>query len=299
MNPIRKIIRKLGEQCWALGFVRGGMQSVMEDDSLQVDWVHMPKDRWFADPFVLEVKDNEIQLLVEDYAYAKAKGIISLLKINRQTMEITARKELLELPTHLSFPCILRKDGHIYVYPESAQSWRLDMYEYHPGTETLTFYKTICDDTVWDSCITEYFGEPLLFTANKNDYYLDIYANNSKTQRFEPFVLGGVKSELPNSRMGGQLFKWKDKIYYPAQDCSRGYGSAIAIKEVKCEDGKFTTQVVKTIQSPHPTMTLGMHTLNEYKGVVMIDVRGSRYVLGRIVDALVKMKKNIKHEKRR
>lgn len=293
MNPIRKIVRKIGAQCWALGFVRGGMQSVMEEDSLQVDWVKMPKDRWFADPFVLEVTSNEIQLLVEDYAYDKAKGIISLLKINRQTMEITTRKELLELPTHLSFPCILRKDGHIYVYPESAQSGRLDMYEYHQESETLTFFQTICDDVVWDSCITEYFGDSLLFTANKSDYCLDIYANSPKTQRFEPFA--EVKSKLPNSRMGGQLFQWKDKIYYPAQDCSKGYGSAIAIKEVKEKDGKFTTQVVKTIQSPHPSMTLGMHTLNEYKGVAVIDVKGYKHsFFGKMIGKLLTYKKHLK-----
>ena len=125
-----KKIKDWASQGWALGFVRGGMAVIMESEHFEVDWVKMPKDRWFADPFVLDVKDDEILLLVEDYGYEKRKGIISLLHIDRISMEITARKELLELPTHLSFPAIWRKEGHVYVYPESARSGRLDLYEY-------------------------------------------------------------------------------------------------------------------------------------------------------------------------
>ena len=107
MKIIQKI-KNLGNACWALGFVRGGMQAVMEPDHLDVDWVKMPKDRWFADPFVLDVTDAEILLLVEDYGYDTRKGIISLLHINRATMEIMSRKVILETPTHLSFPAIWR-----------------------------------------------------------------------------------------------------------------------------------------------------------------------------------------------
>ena len=132
------MIRKLGTQRWALGFVRDGIKSVMESDHLEVDWVKMPEDRWFADPFVLDVTDVEILLLVEDYAYATRKGVISLLHINRATMRIVSRKVLLELPTHLSFPAIFRKNEHVYIYPESARSGKLDMYEYHSETETLS-----------------------------------------------------------------------------------------------------------------------------------------------------------------
>lgn len=53
MRIIQKI-KNLGNARWALGFVRGGMQAVMESDHLDVDWVKMPKDRWYADPFILK-----------------------------------------------------------------------------------------------------------------------------------------------------------------------------------------------------------------------------------------------------
>lgn len=287
-------IKGLAGQKWALGFVRGGMDAVMEDNRMDVDWVKMPKDRWFADPFVLEVTKDEIQLLVEELEYAKRKGIISLLHINRATMEITVRKPLLELPTHLSFPAIWRKDGHVYVYPESAKSGRLDMYEYHAGKEELTFAKTICDNVIWDSYITEAFGEPMLFTAAHDDMILDIYKWDERKERFVPNQQIG--SDIKNSRMGGAVFEYKGEMYYPAQNCEAAYGGAIDIKCIELENERVKElKTVKHLESPHPTMKLGMHTMNEYKGVVVIDVKGYRYgKLGAFFTKLVNLKKKLK-----
>lgn len=289
-------IRSLTDGCWALGFVRGGLQTVMEADHLDVDWVKMPEDRWFADPFVLDVTDEEILLLVEDYPYATKKGVISQLHINRKTMEITSRKVLLDLPHHLSFPAIWRKDGHIYVYPESAKSGRLDMYEYSAKKEELTFVKTICDDVIWDSYITEAFGEQLLFTGahTNNDYILDIYRWDNKKERFLHF--DEVHSRFKNSRLGGALFEYKGEMYYPAQNCERVYGGAIDIKRIELENERIRElETVKHLESPHPTMKLGMHTMNEYKGVVVIDVKGYRFGwIGAMMARLVSLKKRLR-----
>ena len=287
-----------GDTRWAIGFVRGGMSSLMEGDCLAVDWVKMPKDRWYADPFVLDVIDDEILLLVEDYSHTSRKGIISLLHINRATMEITARKELLNLPTHLSFPAILRKNGHVYVYPESAHSGRLDMYEYHADSETLSFVKTICNDVVWDSYITESFGDSYLFTAACNDYQLDIYRWNIDGECYLPYQV--IPSAKPNSRLGGAIYEYKGAYYYPAQDCSRNYGCAIDVKRIDYVNGKFDVTAIKHLVSPHPDYQLGMHTINEYKGVTVIDVYGYRYGwIGALIAKIVKLKKNLKYGKKR
>lgn len=289
-----KIIQELARERWALGFIHGGMDAVMrgisQEKRLEVDWVKMPKDRWYADPFLLDVTETEILLLVEDYAYDAGKGVISLLHIDRESMEITSRKVLLEKNTHLSFPAILRRNGHMYVYPESAQSGKLDMYEYHQNVESLTFYKTICDDIVWDSWITEFFGKPLLFTTAKNNYQLDIYCWDTKIKRYVPCMQ--IPSEKPNSRLGGAIFEYEQEYYYPAQDCSRNYGSAIDIKRINYSEGKFELSVIKHLTLSHPNYQLGMHTLNEYKGVVVIDVHGFRYGwFGAIIAKIAKCKK--------
>ena len=286
-------IKQLGAHRWAIGFVKGGMAAVMESDQLECEWVQMPNDRWFADPFVLDVTDKEILLLVEDFAYSTRKGMISLLHIDRASMEITSRKVLLDLPTHLSFPAISRKDGRVYVSPESAQSGQLNLYEYHPTTETLSFVKTICDDVVWDSYITDAFGEPYLFTATHDDYQLDIYSWDKNADRYVPYQ--SVPSDNPNSRLGGAVFEYKGRYYYPAQDNSTNYGGAIDIKKIDFKEGLFSTKIVKHITSPHPKYPLGIHTINEYKGLVVIDVKGYKHQwIGPIITRFVNFKKRFK-----
>lgn len=294
---LKQLFKRYTEQNWALGFVRGGMHSVMESDHFDVDWVKMPKDRWFADPFVLDVTDDEILLLVEDFGYNVHKGVISLLRINRTTMEITSRKVLLEIPTHLSFPIILRKDGHIYVYPESMGSGRLVMYEYLPESQTMKFVKPICDDKVWDSVMVDDFGEQLLFTSAHGDDILDIYRWNEKKQRYISYFQ--IPSDIPNCRMGGNVFKYKGQYYYPAQYNEKTYGGALDIKPLKEEGGKLKVEgVVKRIESPNMRYPLGLHTLNEYKGVVVIDVKGYRYgKMGSLLNSILNLKKVFRHAK--
>lgn len=262
---------------WTIGFVEGGISAIMNSDSIEAKWICLPCSRWFADPFILDVTDFEIQVLVEDFEYAKGKAVISLLKINKETMKIINRKVLLDLPTHLSFPCIIRKDGEIYIYPENCTSGRLDMYRYNPQLETVSFYKTICRDSVWDSVITTDFGEPLLFTARQDDYHLDIYTWDEVEKIF--VYNQSVHSDLPNSRMGGQLFRYRGNICYPAQDCSQNYGGAIDIKKIDYnhETQSFTCSTIKKLQSPHRLFQLGLHTLNEYKGYAVVDAQGYRY----------------------
>lgn len=118
-------------KAWALGFVRGGMDAVMSDSPLKIDVVRNPyKDRWFADPFVLDVTDTKIMLLVEELRYSHPVGRIAKLTIDRKSMAIEKMDIILECPKHLSFPNIFRKGGKVYVYPENCQSGALNIYEY-------------------------------------------------------------------------------------------------------------------------------------------------------------------------
>ncbi len=269
-----KIFQKIWTKCWTIGIVEGGISSIMTNDVLDVKWLKLPKDRWFADPFVLDVVGDEMYLLVEDFEYAKSKAAISLLKIDRQTMTIISRKIVLDLPTHLSFPYILRKNGEIFVCPENCQGEGLVMYEFDKTNERLLPYKKICGDIVWDSVLTYRFGEPLLFTANKDDYHLDIYKKTGDFFCFHKTIV----SKNKDSRMAGDVFEYEGNYYYPAQDCSNGYGESVVIKEVFVENGEVSIgNTVKRFRSTNKRMPLGFHTLNEYKGIAVVDACGWRY----------------------
>lgn len=294
---MKSLYKRMLRSRWELGLVRGGMDSILGDKPLEVDWIINPyPDRWFADPFILDVTDDYVYVLAEEYAFETRKGRIAKLSVNRRTCKIDDCVILLELPTHLSFPNILRKEGHVYVYPESCYSGKLDLYEYDPQQEKLVFEQTICDDAVWDSSIANVSEIPLLFTSRTNDYYLDIYSWDPERSRF--VFSQSIPSSDKSSRMAGQPFVYRGKTYIPTQYCEKVYGGGVVIKEVQPEGDTFSFKTVKRLESPHPKRRLRMHTLNEYKGVAIIDVGGYDHPwFGQTMLTLDRFWKRIKNKK--
>ena len=291
---MRKLYSRLIRARWELGFVRGGLDGVFADGRLQVDWIINPyRDRWFADPFILDVTEDYVFVLAEEYAFKTQKGRIAKLTINRRTHRIEDYSILLELPTHLSFPSILRKDGKVFVYPESCQSGRLCLYELNSQQDKLIYVQTICDDSVWDSVIVDLTGSPQLFTANKSDYSLDIYNWDTEKSRF--IFSQSIPSTDKSSRMAGQLFEFHGKTFMPSQYCEKVYGGGVIIKEIVVDAGSYSFKEVKKMESPHPKRRIRLHTLNEYKGMVIIDVGG--YDFPFLAGLLRKMTKRLKQVK--
>ena len=49
---IKHLAGRLNKRYWALGFVMNGLEGIMNDNPILVEWLKMPKDGWFADPFL-------------------------------------------------------------------------------------------------------------------------------------------------------------------------------------------------------------------------------------------------------
>lgn len=293
MKFLKSLFRRLTRTSWHLGIVNGGLPGVFSDNPLDVSWVKNPyKDRWFADPFILDVSDEKYFVLAEEVRYEHPKGRIVRLTIDRGSLAIEKRETLLETNTHLSFPNIYRRDGRIFITPENAQEGKQHAYEYDVTTGTLRFVQTICEDCVWDATVTDAFDSRLLmFASHKSDYSLDIYEWNEEVKRFVPFK--SVPSTERNSRMGGAVFSYGGQFYAPFQNCERTYGGNLDIKAVKYEGDSFEFSTVKQLFSPHPKFNEGLHTLNEYKGVVIIDVIGYNSWVGKKVSVVVGLAKRL------
>lgn len=278
---IKRIIRELNYSYYTIGFVRGGKDALMSSNKskIEADFIRWNKidneGSWFADPFVLDVTDNTIEVLVEEMPKHIHKGLITKLTIDRNSWEVIKKKVILDLPHHLSFPDIVRYNGKVYICPENGKSGPLSLYEYDECQEKAIYKCNICDDICWDSAVTELFGEKFMFTATKDDYCLDIYRWEESKKRFLPYQQ--IVSKKKDSRLAGEPFLYNGKTFYPSQLCDKYYGRGVVIKEIKYENNQFLVHPFRTLFSPHKHLKLGMHTLNEYKGVVVIDVRGSKH----------------------
>ena len=103
----------------------------------------------------MDVDDNFIYLLVEEYDYAINRGRIAKISIDRKTLTIIDCVILLDLPTHLSFPVIYRRNGKIYVAPENNCSGGFYIYEYDLLQEKMVKLKELCHRRLTDAIIFE------------------------------------------------------------------------------------------------------------------------------------------------
>ena len=109
-------LRQLIRPRWRIGIVDNSLEGIIGGEELRVQWPANPfHDRWFADPFIVSVKDNEVKLLVEDYRYADDIGRISRIIVDMERNSIVSCKAVL-VGRHFSFPAIMRKDGKIFVW---------------------------------------------------------------------------------------------------------------------------------------------------------------------------------------
>ena len=288
MDFLRKIYDKyVGKGIWSIGILENTIEDVVNGKPLSLRRIDNPyKDRWWADPFILEVTEDRILILVEEVFYKTTeKGHIALLTVDRNTLKVLSDNVILELSTHLSFPCILRCGSKVYIYPENGQAGNLSIYEYESHSENLNKISVICDDKVVDSVIFKN-KEKLYLLATKYPYYsenqLEIYQYNSEKKKF--IHLKKIVFPENIARNAGNIFEIKGTLFRPAQECNKKYGHALSIQKISFEnDGIFSFKEVRRILPIDKKFHTGIHTLNSYKSIIVVDHYINQYMIGTVL----------------
>lgn len=261
-----------------IGFVKENVDDVINGKPITVNWLkHSYKDRWFADPFILDVTDDEFVVLVEEWYDPIQRGRISKLIVDRNTYELKSLKVMIDEGFHMSFPAITRKPDGIYIQPECGATHRLVEYKYNEEQDLFEKKNVICDLPLTDSVRNTLFNEDLMFSTklpDANGKELGIYYWNKSQSRYQIKDYYHFQENL--SRMAGNFFICNGKIYRPAQVCIESYGDAVSIQEVTHNNEKWIFRELRRIYSPHPDMDLGFHTFNVYNGIIVVDAVGYR-----------------------
>lgn len=260
-----------------IGFVDGSLESVIEGEPIKVNWLkHSYKDRWFADPFILDVTDNEIIVLVEEWYDPIKRGRISKLIIDKYSYKLKDLKVMIDEGFHMSFPAITRKSDGIYIQPECGLTRGLIEYKYDVKNDKFDKVRMISDLPLADSVRNDLFGKDLMFSTklpDANGKELGIYSWDETTQQY--MIKDYYYFEENISRMAGNFFRCKDKIYRPAQVCIKSYGDAVSL-QIVTHDSRWKFEEIRRIYSPHTNLELGFHTFNTYKGIIVVDALGYR-----------------------
>lgn len=273
-----RITRKLQERKWNIAIVNNSLEELINGKPLKYRMMEYNNpDAWYADPFILEITNTHYHILAEEFLHSLDRARISKLIVNKQTMQLEKVVPLLTLPTHLSYPAIIRKGKEVYVYPESGESGFLKMYRYDSDNESLLEVETIIEDSLADATITNLFGADDLFCTYLPDC-------NGKTLHCLRKDNTGVYKEINTfsfkentARMAGDFFKINDDIYRPAQECNESYGHGLVIQKATIKEGNINFEEVARYISTDKKYSCGIHTLNSYKGVVIVDFVGYKY----------------------
>lgn len=250
-------------------------------------WSLLPDDgkRYFADPFLV-ARDGALHLFVEEYPYATGKGFISVATLGADGVFSTPRP-ILETGVHLSYPFVFDRDGVTYMLPESTGARELRLYRAERFPDVWVPDRVLIPDIVAaDATLFESNDRIWLLASlsheGQSDWdSLDIFHAPSLDGPFAPLADNPVLVDGVQARGGGRFFEQGGAIFRPAQDCSRGYGSALALCRVDRFDATgFAQTVVARLACPPIPGCRGVHTLNAADGFEAIDLLGGDFRTG-------------------
>ena len=273
---IKDYINRNRESAWSLGILVNGFNDLLEN---RIQWINNSKykNKWFADPFILDYNEKFIYVLVEEYDYSINRGRLAKITIKKSNWSIVDCIILLDLPTHLSFPAIYRINDRIYVAPENNCGNTFDIYELDNKSNRLIKIKQLLNKPLTDAIIIrheEIFYLLTTYEPTPNGNHLTIYKS---TDFFGPFSYSETLNFDENiARNAGAIFIHAGKIIRPAQESNYSYGHSLDFQELNIKDGKVILNSIDRIYSTNKKYSLGIHTYNEYNGLGIIDVKGHR-----------------------
>lgn len=285
--------RELRHNLWNIGFIEEGLSDTLTNKKPKIHWVKKRiNDRWFADPFILDVTDSEIIILAEEFCYNVHRGRIARVVIDRKTYEEMSFEIILELQTHLSFPFIIRKNGKIYLMPENSASGCSTVYEYNDANRKLTPLHHIAEEPFADATIFEMERQSYLCTTmlpDTNSKSVKIYTLDKDDLKVVDRV-ATVEFPIVCGRNAGEVFSVDGQFYRPAQDCTKCYGHGVILQKMSLKEGKWVFEDVNSFYPNTFKYNQGIHTFNNYKGLIVIDARGFRNpIWGRFLTLLFKL----------
>lgn len=242
-----------------------------------------PKDRFWADPFLLH-RDGRYYVFIEEYCYATKKGHIAYFILD-ESGNRTEPKMILDRPYHLSYPFLFEYRGDTYMIPESAQNRTIELYRCVEFPEKWELVKLLMKDIyAVDATLHQADGLWWLFVnvreydgASVLDELFLFFSTDPLSDEWTPHSANPVVSDVKSARPAGRIFELGGRLYRPSQDNSRNYGYAIRINRIETLTPTEYREVFITGVAPTwDPAVIGVHTLNFEGSMTLLDGRKRR-----------------------
>ncbi len=224
-----------------------------------------------ADPFLLEDR-GRTWLFFEEVLEWQGKGRLACLEI-LDDGKFTPPEVVLEKDYHLSFPCVFRHDGEIFMIPESHAAGRVDLYRATRFPGEFRLEKTCLKgldalDTVpllWEN--RWYF-----FTTIPSPLQTLLFWSDRLDGEWRLHSKSPISRSVRGGRAAGAIMQANGRLLRPVQDCSVRYGYAIMVNEIsKLTPDEFAEEPVDVILPSWRPGLLGTHTLNHSDRFEVLD----------------------------
>ena len=241
-----------------------------------------PKDRYWADPFVLE-KNGRYFVFFEDLPFAAGKAHISMIEVTREGGAAPPVK-VLERDYHLSYPFLVEQDGELYMIPETGRNrtveayrcvdfplrWRLERVLLE-GVRLVdaTFHRG--PDRWW------MFANAAAGGSRMFDDELHLFHAERLLGDWQPHARNPVKSDARCARPAGQLAWRNGALLRPAQICVPRYGAGLSMNRVlRLTPQDYAERQVERLLPAPESGLLGIHTVNRAGELTVVDAFARR-----------------------
>lgn len=224
---------------WVVGISRGTLADMIRTRTFnpEIKWIGLDSaGHQQADPFILDVHNGKVELLVEDFRVDDEYAKIAHAKFDRD-FSSEGYEVVLDTGSHLSYPHIYRENGKTYVLPEAGKSGRLSLYEYDASNRRLSFIKDLLQVPLLDANILKkddrYWILGVIRSSPPADSFeLMAYHADRLEGPYAAHIANPLQKGLDAVRGAGNFFEVDDVLYRPAQNCSESYGKSITISRV-------------------------------------------------------------------
>lgn len=273
---------------WKVGTIQGSpARFLVQDYRPAIRWLPRESNDFLADPFVFK-RDGRDFILGEALDPATRNGFIRCVELDREGTVVDERN-VMQAPTHLSYPFTFEHDGVWYMVPESAQERNIVLYRAVDAPYRWEPVATmIANVAACDSTILRRDGRWWLFFTDKaRDVNLNLFAYyaDDLAGPWHAHMANPVKTDICSARPAGMPFEHAGNLYRPGQDCADGYGSAIAFSRVaKLTPHEYLEELVSTFDSAATgAKTDGTHTISFVNDMVAIDAKQTVWASPRLV----------------
>ncbi len=263
---------------WRVGYRFAAPASVVESGRLGDGWAVLPDDgsRFYADPFPFE-HGGRTFVFLEDYPHSTRKAVISVSELKRGG-QASRPRPVLEEPWHLSYPQVFRRDGEIWMIPESSAGHRVSLYRARAFPDHWARHADlIVGRELSDATLFEHDGRLWLFATERDGYgstsdTLVVFSAESLTGPWKPHPANPVLIDRRRARPGGALLRNGSRVLLPVQDGTQGYGGGLGFAELL----ELSPEVVR-LGEPGPIDVAGdwpyprIHTYNRLGDLEVVD----------------------------